>query len=157
MARSIHAIWPGFVIGVAAACGSTGKDPAGTGTGGGGTGGIAAVGGNAAGAGTAAAAAGGDASASDSSIGDAIGFPDSQISYPDVVETDAWCAAEASVVTMTGCCNDLPCNGYCQQGEGDSIECGCFGILGGCQGGTVCCKWTFGCAAPDICFGIGGP
>lgn len=97
---------------------------------------------------------GGADSSSSAGMGGAIVLDGSSV-YPtkDAIATDGWCAPDAAISDMfevTACCNDSPCNGLCY-GTDAGIQCECFGVIDGCQNGTVCCKFKYACTPPEGC------
>jgi hypothetical protein len=134
------------LLGVASAiaCGQAESDSTDQGTGGTGAngGGTAGSGGSVSGGGSQNGGTGGGA-AGGIPIGDSFAFK-------DAVATDAWCAPDAQLFEQTACCDDAPCNGLCYQGN-RGLECECFGIVGGCKNGTICCSWAQSCTAPLGC------
>jgi hypothetical protein len=122
-------------------CGHTTEDSAGHASGG--NGGAA---GHAAGSGGTPndASAAGAAGTGGSSGKPITPFDAREPTFPDVVTTDAWCARDAGVGQLTACCNDTPCEGLCYDVDA-SVECQCYGVVDGCQKGTVCCATSLAC------------
>lgn len=58
--------------------------------------------------------------------------------------------------SVNSCCNGTFCNGFCSD-SGSGQSCGCYGIVGGCQAGTVCCGYKTGCVNPLLCENPPGP
>lgn len=131
-----------------AACGESESDPASP------TAGAAGIG-NSAGSSSGGSTAGGNGGSGDSDAasqgGTGISVGDGP-TYKDAVTADAWCAPDAGFLDLTACCNDDPCVGQCYEGEGKALQCECYGIVGGCKNGTVCCAKTLSCAAFSACY-----
>lgn len=113
-------------------------------------GGSAGTAGAGATSGSAGADAGGPGGAGPSGDGGpdaAYNIPDAGHEGRDAVATDAWCAPDAAfgVLQPTACCNDQPCQGLCYPLDGGALRCECYGVIGGCKNGTVCCKLTHSC------------
>jgi len=138
-----------------AACGETSSDEAQQGSGG--AGGAGATG---TGTGGTAAADGGNSSGGTGAqgFGGYLGLPDGGgFPYQDAVASDGWCAPPDAGKSVTACCNDEPCQGLCYANDDGGVQCECFGIIGGCPEGSVCCWPLLGCKAPHLCYPAGGP
>ena len=57
------------------------------------------------------------------------------------------CASDPGSSIVWACCGSGICLGYCGGPDG----CDCFGIVGGCDPGTVCCKQTASCTVASTC------
>jgi hypothetical protein len=51
---------------------------------------------------------------------------------------------------LHACCESVSCYGFCIK-DGGQVACDCFGIVGGCPNGTICCAARMGCTAPGGC------
>ena len=59
-------------------------------------------------------------------------------------------------VVATACCADAPCRGFCVSNvRTQQVYCRCFGTLGGCPEGTICCKRKGGCTSIEECVRAG--
>jgi hypothetical protein len=70
-----------------------------------------------------------------------------------VVESRGTCAPPADGVrNVAACCNDQPCQGECVVERGrEAVQCACFGVVGGCREGEICCKRLRACMKPEEC------
>lgn len=59
------------------------------------------------------------------------------------------CAPDDGVGAIASCCGGAKCHGWCNLEQGAACE--CFGLVGGCGEGTVCCKQKKGCTSPAGC------
>lgn len=87
-----------------------------------------------------------------SSAGDLILVDLAPIPDVNVVEGSTECIPDGSTsITLGACCNHEPCLGQCVQTEDAEILCSCYGIVGGCWEGSVCCSLKDGCVDPLFC------
>ena len=71
-----------------------------------------------------------------------------------IIDGGGDCAVK-NTPAYTACCEGVACSsGYCGRAPDGGTECSCFGVIGGCRDGTICCAPLQGCSLPGACIGF---